>query len=65
MLHQVLEPAISRRCFTIAQFCEWLGISRAHYFAMRRRGQGPAELRYGRKVLITAEACTAFVQGRC
>jgi len=42
--------------FTIDEFCEAEKFSRAHYFNLRNRGEGPREYRAGRCVRITAEA---------
>lgn len=41
---------------SIPQFCRRNSISQAHYFALKKRGEGPDEIRVGRRVLITAEA---------
>jgi len=42
--------------FTIAEFCASEKISRAHYFNLRDRGEGPREMRLGRSVRISPEA---------
>jgi hypothetical protein len=41
---------------TISEFCTSEKISRAKYFALRREGRGPREMRDGKWVRITAEA---------
>jgi predicted DNA-binding transcriptional regulator AlpA len=41
---------------TIPEFCESERISRAHYFNMRSRGEGPREMRIGKSVRISPEA---------
>jgi hypothetical protein len=41
---------------TITEFCLSEGISRSHYYVMRREGWGPDEMQVGRLVRITPEA---------
>jgi len=40
----------------IESFCDHYAMCKSQYFKMRARGDGPAELRVGRKVLITPAA---------
>jgi hypothetical protein len=50
---------------TINQFCERHGISRASYFAIRKLGYGPTEMRIGRALVrISAEADLAWQHAR-
>jgi hypothetical protein len=42
--------------FSIREFCDAHGISWGHYFNLRKRGEGPREMRAGARVLITREA---------
>ena len=53
---QFNEPAAT----TISEFCKTHGISRSHYYALRRKGCGPAEMRPGTKRLISREAAAAW-----
>jgi hypothetical protein len=53
------QPALS-----IAEFCELNRISWGTYFNIRRRGQGPREMRIGRRVLIAPEAAAAWRRAR-
>ena len=39
---------------TIEEFCKRYALSRSHYYEMKQEGRTPAELRVGRKALITA-----------
>jgi hypothetical protein len=39
---------------TIDEFCQRYALSRSHYFELKQEGRTPAELRVGRKTLITA-----------
>lgn len=41
---------------TIDQFCHRFGMSKAFFFRLRERGDGPAELRVGGLIRITVEA---------
>jgi hypothetical protein len=50
--------------FTIVEFCHAYRISPAHYFAMRRKGKGPVELRLGRRRIISAESAEAWRRAR-
>lgn len=46
---------------SISQFCERYGLSKAMYFKLRDRGEGPAELRVGeRKICITILAAAEW-----
>jgi hypothetical protein len=37
-------------------FCRRKGISDAHYFNLRTRGEAPREIQAGRRIIITPEA---------
>jgi hypothetical protein len=51
--------------FSIDQFCQRHGFSRGKYFAMRKAGIGPAEMRLGpNMVRISAEADRAWQRAR-
>jgi hypothetical protein len=49
---------------TIDRFCARNLISPTTYFAMRRRGQGPREMRIGARVLISLEAERDWIRAR-
>ena len=40
----------------IATFCDRNGISESYYFALKRAGRGPREIKLGKRILITPEA---------
>jgi hypothetical protein len=40
----------------ISGFCARNGISKAHYYNLRKAGRGPREMRLGSRVLITRDA---------
>jgi hypothetical protein len=42
--------------FTIQQFCQAHGISRALFYILKRQNRGPSLMRVGRRVLISVEA---------
>jgi len=45
---------------SIGKFCERNGISQTTYYELRKRGEGPRETRFGKKVFITHEAEAAW-----
>jgi predicted DNA-binding transcriptional regulator AlpA len=45
---------------TIEEFCKRYALSRSHYFELKRQGRTPAEIRVGRKALITAASARAW-----
>ena len=47
---------LPRSAFTIPEFCARNSISPAHYFNLKRRNQGPREIRAGKSVRISLEA---------
>ena len=47
---------LRQQAFTIAQFCELHGFSRALYYLLQRDGNAPGIMRAGRRVLISIEA---------
>ncbi len=48
------------RAYTIDTFCRTHEISRSEYYLLRKRGLAPAEIRLGRKVLISVEAAAKW-----
>ena len=53
-----LEP-IERVTFTIAQFCQYVGISRPFYYTLGL--DKPAEIRIGGKILIFKDAADEWL----
>jgi hypothetical protein len=47
---------MEREVFTIEEFCKAHSFSRAHYFNLRNRGEGPRVMHVGKRVLISREA---------
>ncbi|CAG9249728.1 helix-turn-helix transcriptional regulator [Paraburkholderia unamae] len=48
---------------SVKQLCDYYGISNPHYYALKAKGIGPAELRLGHRTIITREAERAWVGG--
>jgi len=57
--------AVERAVYTISEFCEAHRISRAHYYNLKKLGQGPDEARASdRTVFITLEAAARWRRQR-
>jgi len=56
--------ADDKDCYTIAEFCARNGISRATYFNLRGRGEGPREIQIGVRKLISKEAAADWRRER-
>jgi Helix-turn-helix domain len=48
--------------YTIAEFCEAFRISKAHLHNLRRRGEGPAVFRAGRRTLVARASAESWVR---
>jgi len=60
-----ISIAVERAAYTISEFCNAHRISRAHYYNLKKLGQGPDEARAGdRTVLITIEAAARWRKQR-
>lgn len=46
--------------FSVEQFCESHGISRAFYYKLRKQKRGPAEIKLGSRTMISTEAAAAW-----
>lgn len=46
--------------FTVPQFCETHGISRAMYYVLQRDGRAPISMKVGRRRLIARESAEAW-----
>jgi excisionase family DNA binding protein len=49
--------------YTVQEFCEAFRLSRATFYNLARRGEGPRLLRVGRKVLVSTDAIADFIRG--
>jgi hypothetical protein len=62
---EVTGRKIERAAYTISEFCDAHRISRAHYYNLKKLGQGPDEARAGdRTVIITMEAAARWRRQR-
>lgn len=52
----------SQKSFTVSEFCDQYRISKVHYYALKKRGEGPTELELGRRRIITPGAAQAWEQ---
>lgn len=62
-LRQEANDAAGLACalaFTVPQFCEAHGISRALFYLLRRDGRAPVTMKVGRRTLIAREAAEAW-----
>jgi hypothetical protein len=50
--------------FTIPEFARLHGFSPAYYYILRARGEGPQEMRLGRRVLVSREAAARWRETR-
>jgi hypothetical protein len=57
-------PVLDRAAYSIPEFCAAHRFSKSHYYALRRRGLGPAETRLGVRVVISVEAATRWRKAR-
>lgn len=49
-----------RSAFSISEFCETHGISRALFYLLQKDGRAPRTMQVGRRVLISIEAATEW-----
>jgi predicted DNA-binding transcriptional regulator AlpA len=47
---------------SVKQLCDYYGISKPHYYALKAKGLAPAELKLGNRTIITPEAERAWVE---
>ena len=55
---------VDPEAFTIDEFCRAHGFSRAHYFNIQSRGEGPRVMRVGTRVLVSREAAADWRKAR-
>jgi predicted DNA-binding transcriptional regulator AlpA len=51
-------------CYSVVEFCRRHGISRPHFYRLRRLGLTPPELRLGTRLLISRESAEAWRRER-
>jgi len=52
----------SAPCKTVQQLCDYYGFSKPLYYALKKKGLAPAELKVGNRTVITPEAERAWVE---
>ena len=52
------------KAYSIEEFCRTHGISRAHYFNISKRGEGPRTMHVGSRVLVSEEAAADWRRAR-
>jgi hypothetical protein len=57
-------PAQAKLAFSIVEFCELHGISRAHYYNLKKVGLAPLEMHLGGRKAISIEAAAAWRRAR-
>ena len=60
----LVDRTIALAALSVAQFCAAHGISTRTYFNLRDRGLAPAEMRVGKRVLITVESAAKWRAAR-
>ncbi|WP_322044981.1 hypothetical protein [Paraburkholderia sp. J67] len=59
------EPIAPLLSLSVTEFCERYRLTKTTYFQMRKRGEGPEEIRIGsRMIRITETAAVQWVQDR-
>lgn len=53
-------PPPPRLAMNIPEFCEAFRISEDFYFKLKRQGQGPREMKVGKRTLISVEAANEW-----
>lgn len=51
-----VNDTVDKAAFSVTEFCKMHGFSKSEYYNLRKRGQGPEELRIGTRVLVTVES---------
>jgi predicted DNA-binding transcriptional regulator AlpA len=49
-----------RPCFSVSEFCELHGISRAFFYLLQREKRGPSVMKVGRRTLVSVEAAAEW-----
>ncbi len=50
--------------YTVDQFCNAANLSKSHFYALQRRGEGPRVTRLGARVVISRPAATKWMEER-
>jgi hypothetical protein len=58
--HKARGPPEESMAYSVDSFCAAHNISRAYFYILCQRGEGPAVMKLGRRVLISKEAAAAW-----
>jgi predicted DNA-binding transcriptional regulator AlpA len=54
------QPAVDRVAYSVIEFAQAHGVSRAHLYNLWKDGLGPKAMRVGRRTLISKEAAETW-----
>jgi len=63
-METIQANVIGKKAYSISQFCDDHGISRATYYNLRKVGKGPIEMMVNARKLISIEAAAAWRRAR-
>jgi predicted DNA-binding transcriptional regulator AlpA len=58
------RPPSPRLALSIAEFCEAYGISEGLFYKLKKKGEGPREMKLGARTLITLESAAEWRRAR-
>jgi hypothetical protein len=58
------DTTAAKAAYTIDEFCALYHIDRKHYYALQASGEGPFELRVGRRMVLTTRRSAEAWEGR-
>jgi len=54
------RPPTPRLALSIPEFCEAHGISEGFYYKLKKKGEGPREMKVGARTLVTVESAAEW-----
>jgi predicted DNA-binding transcriptional regulator AlpA len=57
-------PATPRLALSIREFCSFHSISEAFYYKLKKQGNGPREMKLGKRTLVSQEAASEWRRER-
>jgi predicted DNA-binding transcriptional regulator AlpA len=58
------RPTTPRLALSISEFCKAHGISEGFFYKLKKRGEGPREMKLGARTLITFESAAEWRRER-
>jgi len=58
------HPSTPRLALSIPEFCEAHGISEGFFYKLKKKGEGPREMKVGARTLITLESAAEWRRER-